>query len=90
MVKRIRKNTDGLHIVENNYNSEQFFFKTKLKYHTFATVLTNKVVMKKFLTLLLMGLTVVLIVASCKSSSGGHCDAYGSIDQVSKSDVTSK
>ncbi|MCE2711800.1 MAG: hypothetical protein LW688_04590 [Cryomorphaceae bacterium] len=46
--------------------------------------------MKKLLTLTLVGFAVALVMASCKSSSGGHCDAYGSLDQTTKSDVASK
>jgi len=46
--------------------------------------------MKKLLTLTLVGMTVVLVMASCKSSSGGHCDAYGSVNQVTKSDLAAK
>jgi len=43
--------------------------------------------MKKFLTLTLMGLMLSVVLASCGSSKGGHCDAYGSVDQVENSDL---
>jgi hypothetical protein len=46
--------------------------------------------MKKLLTLTLVGMFALLAFASCKSSSGGHCDAYGSVNQVNQSDVASK
>jgi hypothetical protein len=46
--------------------------------------------MKKLLTLTLVGMTVLLVLVSCKSSSGRHCDAYGSLDQDTKCDVASK
>ena len=43
--------------------------------------------MKKFLTLTLMGLMLAVVLASCGSSKGGHCDAYGSVDQVENTDL---
>lgn len=46
--------------------------------------------MKKLLTLTLVGMFLTLAMTACKSSKGGHCDAYGSIDQVEKSDLASK
>jgi hypothetical protein len=46
--------------------------------------------MKKLLTLTLLGMFTLFAFASCKSSSGEHCDAYGSVKQVSQSDVASK
>jgi hypothetical protein len=45
--------------------------------------------MKKFLALTLMGLMLTAVLAACGSSKGGHCDAYGSIDQVENSDMAS-
>ncbi len=45
--------------------------------------------MKKFLTLALVGLVLSVVFASCGSSQGGHCDAYGSIDQVENNDLAS-
>jgi hypothetical protein len=46
--------------------------------------------MRKFLTLTLVGMVLSFAVAACGSSKGGHCDAYGSIDQVENADVASK
>lgn len=43
--------------------------------------------MKKFLALTLMGLMLTVVLASCGSSKGGHCDAYGSVDQVESTDL---
>ena len=45
--------------------------------------------MKKLLALTLMGLTLTVVLASCGSSKGGHCDAYGSVDQIENSDLAS-
>ncbi len=38
--------------------------------------------MKRILALTLMGLMFTVILASCGSSQGGHCDAYGNVDNV--------
>jgi len=46
--------------------------------------------MRKILALTFMGLVLTVVLASCGSSQGGHCDAYGSLDQEVKSDVASK
>ena len=43
--------------------------------------------MKKFLALTLIGLMLSVVLTSCGSSKGGHCDAYGSIDQVENTDL---
>lgn len=45
--------------------------------------------MKKFLALTLMGLMLTAVVAACGSSKGGHCDAYGSIDQTENNELAS-
>lgn len=45
--------------------------------------------MKKFLTLALVGLVLSVVFASCGSSQGGHCDAYGAIDQMENNDLAS-
>lgn len=51
----------------------------------------NQVIMKKILTLTFVGMFLALALTACKSSKGGHCDAYGSsIDQVGNSDLASK
>ncbi|MCE2743687.1 MAG: hypothetical protein LW701_08990 [Fluviicola sp.] len=46
--------------------------------------------MKRFLALTIVGIALATIVASCGSSKGGHCDAYGSVNQVENSDLASK
>jgi hypothetical protein len=46
--------------------------------------------MKRFLALTIVGVALSTIVASCGSSKGGHCDAYGSVNQVENSDLASK
>lgn len=46
--------------------------------------------MKRILALVLVGMVVSFVFSACKSSKGGHCDAYGSIDQVNKTDVAAK
>lgn len=39
---------------------------------------------------MLVGMLLTLATAACKSTKGGHCDAYGSVDQVENSDLASK
>jgi len=46
--------------------------------------------MKKLLIITLVGMFVTLGMTACKSSKGGHCDAYGSVNQVENSDLASK
>lgn len=46
--------------------------------------------MKKILTLTLVGMFLSLVISACGSSKGGHCDAYGSVNQVESSDLASK
>ncbi len=46
--------------------------------------------MKKLLTLVLVGMVLSMAFTACKSSKGGHCDAYGSIDQLENNDLASK
>lgn len=46
--------------------------------------------MKKILTLTLVGMFLALVMTACKSSSGGHCDAYGSVNQIENADLASK
>ncbi|MFN5912526.1 MAG: hypothetical protein ACK45H_14385 [Bacteroidota bacterium] len=46
--------------------------------------------MKKLLTLVLVGMVLTLTFAACKSSKGGHCDAYGSVDTVEETDLASR
>jgi len=45
--------------------------------------------MKKFLALTLTGLILTAVLAACGSAKGGHCDAYGSVDQIEKTDLAS-
>lgn len=46
--------------------------------------------MKRILALTLMGLGLTVLVAACGSSQGGHCDAYGSLDQVESNDLAAR
>lgn len=46
--------------------------------------------MKKILTLTLVGMFLSLVISACGSSKGGHCDAYGRVNQVESSDLASK
>ena len=46
--------------------------------------------MKKVLTLTIIGVVLSLVFASCGSSKGGHCDAYGSVNSVENTDLASK
>lgn len=43
--------------------------------------------MRKFLTLMLACFGLTLIVSSCATSTGAHCDAYGSVETVPVNDV---
>jgi len=38
--------------------------------------------MKRILALALLGVAFTAVLASCGSSQGGHCDAYGNVDTV--------
>jgi len=44
--------------------------------------------MKVFVASMLIGLT--LFIVSCGASRGGHCDAYGSIEQAPAGDLAQK
>lgn len=46
--------------------------------------------MKKALAFAFLGLALTAVVAACGSSRGGHCDAYGSVDQVENTDLASR
>jgi hypothetical protein len=46
--------------------------------------------MKKLVTLVLVGMVMAMVFTACKSSKGGHCDAYGSVDHVENTDLASK
>ncbi|GEM_PF-737143 len=47
--------------------------------------------MKKTLSIAIAVTSLLLAISSCKSTSdAGHCDAYGSVNQVNNSDITSK
>lgn len=43
--------------------------------------------MRKVAVLGLVAVTFTAVLVSCKSSSGGHCDAYGSADTSVQTDV---
>lgn len=45
--------------------------------------------MKRFFAFTAIVAVVAVVLASCGSSQG-HCDAYGSVDQVQNSDLASK
>jgi hypothetical protein len=45
--------------------------------------------MKRFFALAAVA-ALLTVVASCGSSKGGHCEAYGSVDQTENSDLASK
>ena len=36
-----------------------------------------------------MGLTLIAVLAACGSTKVAHCDAYGSVDEIENSDLTS-
>lgn len=46
--------------------------------------------MKKIFTLAVAGALLTLLVVSCSTSTAGHCDAYGSVNQAPQSDLASK
>jgi hypothetical protein len=47
--------------------------------------------MKRFLALTAIAAFTAVMATACGSSKGGHCDAYGSVDQVEhSSDLASK
>lgn len=46
--------------------------------------------MKRILALTLVGLSITLVLAACGSSKGGHCDAYGSLDNTQNTDLAQK
>jgi hypothetical protein len=46
--------------------------------------------MRKILALTIIGVVLSVVLAACGSSKGGHCDAYGSIDNVENNDLASK
>lgn len=46
--------------------------------------------MRKVLALAVIGMLFSLVIASCGSSKGGNCDAYGSVEQTENSDLASK
>ncbi|MDG1146664.1 MAG: hypothetical protein P8N52_00030 [Crocinitomicaceae bacterium] len=45
--------------------------------------------MKKFLALTLTGLMLTAVLTACGAAKGGHCDAYGSVDQIENADMAS-
>lgn len=46
--------------------------------------------MKKVLALSFLGLLLTTVIASCGSSKGGHCEAYGSVDYEESNDLAAK
>ncbi|MCC6699914.1 MAG: hypothetical protein IT221_00215 [Fluviicola sp.] len=46
--------------------------------------------MKRFFAFAAIAAIVAVVASSCGSSQGGHCDAYGSVDQTENSDLASK
>ena len=46
--------------------------------------------MKRFFAFTAIAAFLAVVAASCGSSQGGHCDAYGSVDQVENNDLASK
>ena len=42
----------------------------------------KRTTMKKFLALAFAGFMLTVILAACGSARGGHCDAYGNVDQI--------
>lgn len=46
--------------------------------------------MKKVLTFTLLGLVLTTVIASCGSSKGGHCEAYGNVDYEETSDLAAR
>jgi len=46
--------------------------------------------MKKILTLSVFAVVLSFVFAACASSQGGHCDAYGSVNNTENTDLTSK
>ena len=46
--------------------------------------------MKKIFTLTVIGALLTLLIVSCSTSTAGHCDAYGSLNQAPQSDLASK
>jgi hypothetical protein len=62
------------------------YFRTNMK----DLINKKQTTMKKILTLTLVGMLLSLAMTACGSSKGGHCDAYGSVNQVENSDLASK
>jgi hypothetical protein len=46
--------------------------------------------MKKFIAIVFLGAFLSVLVASCSTSTAGHCDAYGNIHTTTKRDLASK
>ena len=46
--------------------------------------------MKKIFTLTVIGALLTLLVVSCSTSTVGHFDAYGNVNQGPQSDLASK
>jgi ABC-type enterochelin transport system permease subunit len=61
-----------------------------LKFATLVMKNNKNIQMKKILTFTILGAVLSLVIASCSTSTAGHCDAYGSIQTTPKSDLASK
>jgi hypothetical protein len=46
--------------------------------------------MKRFFAFTAIAAFLAVMATACGSSQGGHCDAYGSVDQTTNSDLASK
>ena len=47
--------------------------------------------MKRILTFTIIGLVISVIFTACASAkTGGHCDAYGSVNSIENNDIASK
>ncbi len=46
--------------------------------------------MKRFFAFAAITAILAVVATSCGSSKGGHCDAYGSVEQTTNNDLASK
>ncbi|MBP5982172.1 MAG: hypothetical protein KA734_00480 [Fluviicola sp.] len=44
----------------------------------------------RFFALTAFAVLLAFLATSCGSSQGGHCDAYGSVDQTENNDLATK
>lgn len=57
--------------------------------HQLVELLKRNKMMKRFFAFAAVA-ALLTVVASCGSSKGGHCEAYGNVDQTENSDLASK